>query len=118
MMYRFALTIALGWFGTIFPILVYSIVQNISWVLRLIIPDWIVHGSLIVVLMIWIAIVVNLMNRIWRFKKSKITQGRGLQRFASPRPFPIKPRSTIMPMARTNMPLKLDIPPNEADAQQ
>ena len=118
MIWRFALTIAISWFGTILPILMLGMIKNLSWALRLVVPNWIVNGSLAVVLILWIAVVLIAIQRIWSSKKSKVTRSREDQRLAKPRPFPIKPRSIMTPMARINIPLKFDKPPNDADAQQ
>lgn len=118
MIWRFALTIAISWFGTILPILMLGMIKNLSWALRLVVPNWIVHGSLAVVLILWIAVVLTAVQKVWSFKKRKITWSHEDQRLAKPRPFPIKPRSIITPMARINIPLKFDNPPKDADAQQ
>ena len=50
MIWRFLLSVGIGWFGTVVPVLMSSIVRNLSWGLRLLLPDWIVHGSFAVVL--------------------------------------------------------------------
>ena len=118
MIWRFLLSVGIGWFGTVVPVLMSSIVRNLSWGLRLLLPDWIVHGSFAVVLALWIALMLSLLERVWRSPRSRVTIGHADQRLARPRPFPIKPRSMITPIATTSIPLKLDTPPKDADAQQ
>ena len=116
---RFLLSVCVGWFGSVIPLLMSGMVRNLSWGARLLLPDWIVHGSFAVLLLMWIALMLALLQRIWRKPvRSKVTFGHQDQRLAAPRPFPIKPTSMITPMATTSMPLKLETPPNEADAQQ
>ena len=118
MIWRFALTIAISWFGVILPVLMFDMIRNLNWALRLILPAWIVHGSFFILLILWIAIVLTLVHKLWTRKRRKITYSSADQRFARPRPFPIKPKSIITPIARINMPLKFDKPPKDADAQQ
>ncbi len=116
---RFLLSVCVGWFGSVIPVLMSGMVRNLSWGARLLLQDWIVHGSFAVLLLLWIAMMLALLQRVWRKPGgSKVTFGHQDQRLAAPRPFPIKPRSMITPIATTSMPLKLDTPPNEADAQQ
>ena len=116
--WRFALSLCIGWFGTVIPVLLAKLVQQLSWGLRLVFPDWIVHGSFAVLLVVWFLLLISLLTRIWQRRGPKVTEGHADQRRATPRPFPIKPRSMITPMATTRIPLKLDTPPNDWDAQQ
>lgn len=118
MIWRFAITIAISWFGTILPILMLGLIKNLGWAIRLVLPNWIVNGSLVVILILWIAVVLTAIQRVWSFEKRNITRSLEDQRLAKPRPFPIKPRSIMTPMARINIPLKFDKPPKDADAQQ
>ena len=115
---RFVLSLSIGWFGMVIPVLMADAVRNISWGLRLVLPDWIVNGTFAVLLLAWIALIWKLMERLWQRPRSKVTYGHADQRLAMPRPFPIKPRSMITPIATTNMPLKLETPPNDDDAKQ
>ena len=117
-MWRFLISVCIGWFGTVIPVLMSGIVRQLSWGLRLLLPDWIVHGSFAVALVLWIALMLSLLERVWRSPRSKVTTGHDDQRLARPRPFPINPRSMITPIATTRIPLKLEIPPNDEDAQQ
>ena len=117
-MWRFLISVCIGWFGTVIPVLLSGIVRQLSWGLRLLLPDWIVHGSFAVALMLWVALMLSLLMRVWRSPRSRVTFGHDDQRLASPRPFPINPRSMITPIATTNIPLKLETPPNDEDAQQ
>ena len=121
-LWRFALSLAIGWFGTILPMMMAGLVQNLSWGLRAlpdwILPDWCVHGSFAVLLMLWIAMILHLLLKLWQRKPSRVTYGHSDQRLATPRPLPIKPKSITTPMATTNNPLKDETPPNEASAQQ
>ena len=116
--WRFALSLCIGWFGTVIPVLMAQIVQNISWGLRLVFPAWIVHGSFAVLLVVWILLLITLLTKIWHQRRPTVTEGHRDQRRAAPRPFPINPRSMITPMATMRIPLKLDTPPKDWDAQQ
>ena len=116
--WRFALSLCIGWFGTVIPVLMAEVVNNLSWGLRLVLPAWIVHGSFAVLLVVWVLLLISLLTKLWRHKRAKVTEGHADQRLATPRPLPIKPRSMITPMATTSMPLKLDTPPKDWDAQQ
>ena len=118
MIWRFAVTIAISWFGVVMPVLMFDAIKNLNWIFRLILPAWMVHGSFFILLILWIAIVLTLVRKIWTSKNRKITYSSTDQRLARPRPFPIKPRSIITPIARIKMPLKFDKPPKDADAQQ
>jgi len=116
--WRLALSLCIGWFGTVIPVLMAQAVKNLSWGLRLVLPAWIVHGTFAVLLVVWILLLISLLNKLWRSKRPKVTEGHADQRFATPRPLPINPRSMITPMATMRRPLKLDTPPKDWDAQQ
>ena len=115
---RFVISLAIGWFGTVVPLLMAGWVQTVSWGLRLVFPVWFVHGSFAIVLLLWVCMVLTLLQRVWTRKTGRITIGHADHRLATPRPFPISPKSMIRPIARTSTPLKDDTPPNDMDAQQ
>ena len=115
---RLAISLAIGWFGSVVPLLMQDWIQTVSWGLRLVFPAWIVHGSFIILLLLWISLMLNLLQRVWTRRSRRVTFGHADQRLATPRPFPIRPKSMINPMATTSIPLKDDTPPNDIDAQQ
>ncbi|AII45359.1 hypothetical protein KR49_02635 [Synechococcus sp. KORDI-49] len=75
MVLRFLLSVCIGWFGSVIPVLMSGIVRNVSWGARLLLPDWIVHGSFAVLLLLWIALMLNLLKRIWTPSRAKVTIG-------------------------------------------
>merc|ERR1712185_627069 len=70
---RFLLSVCVGWFGSVIPVLMSGMVRNLSWGARLLLPDWIVHGSFAVLLLLWIALMLNLLKRIWTPSRAKVT---------------------------------------------
>ena len=115
---RLVISLAIGWFGSVVPLLMAGWVQTISWGLRLVFPVWFVHGSFAILLLLWISLMITLLQRVWTRKTGRVTIGHGDHRLATPRPFPIRPKSMISPIATTSIPLKDETPPNEMDAQQ
>ena len=79
-MQRFLLSVCIGWFGSVIPVLMSGIVRNLSWGARLLLPDWIVHGSVAVLLLLWIALNLSLLKRIWTPSRAKVTIGHRDQR--------------------------------------
>ena len=73
MVQRFLLSVCIGWFGSVIPVLMSGIVRNVSWAARLMLPEWIVHGSFAVLLLLWIALMLSLLNRIWTPSRAKVT---------------------------------------------
>lgn len=80
MVQRFLLSVCIGWFGSVIPVLMSGIVRNLSWGARLLLPDWIVHGSVAVLLLLWIALNLSLLKRIWTPSRAKVTSGHRDQR--------------------------------------
>ena len=72
-MWRFLFSVCIGWFGTVIPVLMSGIVRQLSWGLRLLLPNWIVHGSFAVALLLWIALMLSLPMRVWRSPRSRVT---------------------------------------------
>jgi len=75
MVQRFLLSVCIGWFGSMIPVLMSGMVRNVSWGARLLLPDWIVHGSFAVLLLLWIGLVLSLLKRIWTPSRAKVTIG-------------------------------------------
>ena len=115
---RLVISLAIGWFGSVVPFLMAGWVQTVSWGLRLILPVWFVHGSFAILLLLWLSLMLALVRRVWTRKTVRVTIGHADHRLATPRPFPIRPKSMIKPIATTSIPLKDDTPPNDMDAQQ
>ena len=77
---RFLLSVCIGWFGSMIPVLMSGMVRNVSWGARLLLQDWIVHGSFAVLLLLWIALMLSLQKRIWTPSRAKVTIGHRDQR--------------------------------------
>ena len=74
--WRLVLSLCIGWFGTVLPVLFYGLIRNLSWGLRLLLPDWIVHGSFAILLLLWCALMLSLLQRLWNPNRRRITHGR------------------------------------------
>ena len=75
MVQRFLLSVCIGWFGSVIPVLMSGMVRNVSWGARLLLPDWIVHGSFAVLLLLWIGLMLSLLKWIWTPSRAKVTIG-------------------------------------------
>ena len=80
MVQRFLLSVCIGWFGSVIPVLMSGMVRSVSWGARLLLPDWIVHGSFAVLLLLWIGLMLSLLKWIWTPSRAKVTIGHRDQR--------------------------------------
>ena len=77
---RFLLSVCIGWFGSVIPVLISGVFRNVSWGARLLLPDWIVHGSFSVLLLLWVGLMLSLLKGIWMPSRVRVTIGHRDQR--------------------------------------
>ena len=96
MVRNIVLSLGIGWFGALFPVLLHGFVRTISWGLRLLIPDWIVHVTLALLLLAWIALMLDLLYNVWVSPRSRITMGHADHHLDNPRLFSNRLKSLFM----------------------